>query len=81
MPAETDAGVTVFAVPVKSAEGTVNVNRVKMASGAPACDIEMNEVVVPSASVLGEAGGGVGCCWSHDVVRGGGEGDADGWCG
>ena len=58
MPAETDAGVTVFAVPVKSAEGTVNVNRVKMASGAPACDIEMNEVVVPSASVLGEAGGG-----------------------
>ena len=58
MPAETDAGVTVFAVPVKSAEGTVNVNRVKMASGAPACDIEMNEVVVSSASVLGEAGGG-----------------------
>ena len=58
MPAETDAGVTVFAVPVKSAEGTVNVNRVKMASGAPACDIELNEVVVPAATVLGEAGGG-----------------------
>ena len=58
MPAETDAGVTVFAVPVKSAEGTVNVNRVKMASGAPACDIELNEVVVPTAAVLGEAGGG-----------------------
>ncbi len=59
MPAETDAGVTVFAVPMKSAEGTVNVNRVKMASGAPACDIELNEVVVPAASVLGEASGGV----------------------
>ncbi len=58
MPAETDAGVTVFALPVKSAEGTVNVNRVKMASGAPACDIELNEVVVPAAAVLGEAGGG-----------------------
>ena len=53
MPAETDAGVTVFAVPIKSAEGTVNVNRVKMASGAPACDIELNEVVVPTAAVLG----------------------------
>ena len=58
MPAETDAGVTVFAVPIKSAEGTVNINRVKMASGAPACDIELNEVVVPTAAVLGEAGGG-----------------------
>ena len=58
MPAETDAGVTVFAVPIKSAEGTVNVNRVKMASGAPACDIELNEVVVPTAAILGEAGGG-----------------------
>ena len=58
MPAETEAGVTVFAVPIKSAEGTVNINRVKMASGAPACDIEMNEVVVPNAAVLGEAGGG-----------------------
>ena len=58
MSAETDAGVTVFAVSIKSAEGTVNINRVKMASGAPACDIEMNEVVVPNAAVLGEAGGG-----------------------
>ena len=58
MPAETDAGVTVFAVPIKSAEGTVNVNRVKMASGVPACDIELNEVVVPTAAVLGEAGCG-----------------------
>ena len=58
MPADTDAGMTVFAVPVKSAEGTVNINRVKMASGAPACDIEMNEVVVPTAAVVGEAGGG-----------------------
>ena len=58
MSAETDAGVTVFAVPIKSAEGTVNINRVKMAAGAPACDIEMNEVVVPNAAVLGEAGGG-----------------------
>ena len=58
MPAETEAGVTVFAVPIKSAEGTVNINRVKMAAGAPACDIEMNEVVVPNAAVLGEAGGG-----------------------
>ena len=56
MPAETEAGVTVFAVPIKSAEGTVNIKRTKMASGAPACDIEINEVVVPSASVLGEAG-------------------------
>ncbi|MCY4474742.1 MAG: acyl-CoA/acyl-ACP dehydrogenase [Chloroflexi bacterium] len=58
MPAETEAGINVFAVPIKSAEGTVNINRVKMASGAPACDIEMNEVVVPNAAVLGEAGGG-----------------------
>lgn len=58
MPAETDTGVTVFAVPVKSAEGTVNINRVKMASGAPSCSIELNEVVVPTAAVLGEAGGG-----------------------
>lgn len=58
IPAETDAGMTVFAVPVKSAEGTVNVIRVKMASGAPACDIEMNEVVVPKSATLGEAGGG-----------------------
>ena len=58
MPVETEGGMTVFAVPVKSAEGTVNINRVKMASGAPACDIEMNEVVVPAASVLGEAGNG-----------------------
>lgn len=58
MPAETAAGATVFAVPVKSAEGTVNINRVKMASGAPACDIELNEVVVPTAAILGEAGGG-----------------------
>ncbi len=58
MPAETDAGMTVFAVPMKSAEGTVNINRVKMALGAPACDIEMNEVVVPTATVVGEAGGG-----------------------
>ncbi len=59
MPVETDAGMTVFAVPIKSAEGTVNINRVKMASGAPARDIEMNEVVVPKAAVLGEAGEGV----------------------
>ena len=58
MPAETDAGMTVFAVPVKSAEGTVNINRVKMASGAPACDIEMNEVVVPTVTVVGAAGSG-----------------------
>lgn len=58
MPAEAEAGVTVFAVPVKSAEGTVNINRVKMASGAPTCDIEMNEVVVPTAAVVGESGGG-----------------------
>ncbi len=58
IPAETDAGVTVFAVPLKSAEGTINVERIKMASGAPASNIEMNEVVVPTASVLGEVGGG-----------------------
>ena len=58
MPAESDAGMSVFAVPVKSAEGTVNMKRVKMASGAPACDIELNEVVVPTAAVLGEAGSG-----------------------
>ncbi len=58
IPAETHAGVTVFAVPIKSAEGTINVERIKMASGAPACNIELNEVVVPEASVLGEPGGG-----------------------
>lgn len=58
MPAETDAGMTVFAVPIKSAEGTVNVNQIKMASGTPSCDVEMNEVVVPTAAVIGEAGGG-----------------------
>ena len=58
LPADTDAGVTIFALAIKSAEGTLNVERLKMASGTPACDIEMNEVVVPSASVLGEVGGG-----------------------
>ena len=58
IPAETHAGVTVFAVPIKSAEGTVNIERIKMASGAPACNIELNEVVVPAASVLGEVGDG-----------------------
>ena len=58
IPAQTDAGVTVFAVPIKSAEGTVNVERIKMASGAPACNIEMNEVVVPKTSVIGNVGGG-----------------------
>ena len=58
MPAETDAGVTMFAVPIRSAEGTVNIERLKMASGAPACDVEMNEVVVPSTSIIGETGGG-----------------------
>ncbi len=58
IPGETDAGVTMFAVPISSAEGTVNIERIKMASGVPACNIEMNEVVVPSASVLGEVGGG-----------------------
>ena len=58
VPAETDAGVTMFAVPIKSAEGTVNIDRRKMASGAPACDIELNEVVVSSASTLGDVGGG-----------------------
>ncbi len=58
MPAETNAGVTVFAVPIKSAQGTVNIDRNKMASGSPGCDIELNEVVVPSASLLGEAGQG-----------------------
>ena len=54
MSAETDAGVTVFAVPIKSAEGTVNIDSApKWHLGAPACDIEMNEVVVPNpASVL-----------------------------
>ena len=58
MPAVTNVGLTMFAVPIKSAEGTVNLEGIKMASGAPASDIEMNEVVVPSASVLGEVGGG-----------------------
>ena len=58
LPADTYAGVTIFALPIKSAEGTLNVERLKMASGTPACDIEMNEVVVPLASVLGEVGGG-----------------------
>jgi alkylation response protein AidB-like acyl-CoA dehydrogenase len=58
MPVETDASTTVFALPIKSAEGTVNFERIKMASGAPACNLEMNEVVVPTASVLGEVRGG-----------------------
>ena len=58
MPAETDAGTTVFAIPIKNAEGSVNIDPIKMASGAPATDIELNEVVVPSASVLGVPGYG-----------------------
>ena len=57
IPAETGASVSVFAVPIKSAEGTVNFERLKMASGAPAYDIEMDEVAVYSGSVLGEIGG------------------------
>ena len=58
IPAETDAGTTVFAIPIKNAEGSVNIDPIKMASGAPATDIELNEVVVPSASVLGVPGNG-----------------------
>ncbi len=58
LPAETDAGTSMFAVPIKTAEGTVNQTPVKMASGAPATDIELNEVVVPSASTLGNPDGG-----------------------
>ena len=53
VPAETNAGTTVFAIPIKNAQGTVNQTSVKMASGAPATDIELNEVVVPSAGILG----------------------------
>ncbi len=58
MSAETDVGTTIFAVPIKTAEGTVNIDHLKMASGTPACDIEMNEVVVPTTSFLGEPGNG-----------------------
>ncbi len=58
IPAETDAGTTIFALPIKTAEGTVNITPLKMASGAPATDIELNEVVVPSASTLGNPGEG-----------------------
>lgn len=58
IPAETDAGTTIFALPIKTAEGTVNITPIKMASGAPATDIELNEVVVPSASTLGNPGQG-----------------------
>lgn len=58
IPAETDAGTTIFALPIKTAEGTVNITPLKMASGAPATDIELNEVVVPSASIIGNPGEG-----------------------
>ena len=58
VPAQTDAGLTMFMLPLKTAEGTVAIDQWKMASGAPACNLEINEVVVPSASVLGEVGGG-----------------------
>ena len=58
MPVETDGSSTVFAVPIKTAEGSIDVKSLKMASGSPSCDIAMNEVVVPSASVIGEVGNG-----------------------
>ena len=59
VPAATDAGTTIFAIPMKSAEGTINVQRLRMASGVPACELELNEVIVPTSSVLGEVGRGV----------------------
>ncbi len=59
VPADTDAGVTMFAIPIKDAAGTINTKRLRMASGAPACDLDVNEVVVPSSSVIGEVGDGI----------------------
>ena len=53
VPAETNTGTTIFAIPIKNAQGTANQTPVKMASGAPATNIELNEVVVPSVGVLG----------------------------
>ena len=63
VPAETDTGATVFAIPIKNAEGTVNRTLVKMASGTPTIDIELNEVVVPSNGILGNPDEG------HDVIN------------
>ena len=58
MPAETDAGMTVFAVPIKSVQDSLDAKRFKIASGSPSCEFAMNEVDLPSGSVVGEVGGG-----------------------
>ena len=58
LPARTEAGVTVFAVPISEVRGTLERERVKMASGVPTLDIEFNEVELPSDSSIGEVVGG-----------------------
>ncbi len=60
LPVETSAGLTMFALPLALAEGTVGIENVKMASGSHFGNVELNEVLVPNSSVMGDAGNGDG---------------------
>lgn len=58
VPARADAGLTLFAIPTSDIRGTLISDSVRMASGSPTFNIGLNEIELPSDSVLGEVGNG-----------------------
>ena len=52
LPVETKSGRALFALDTNAVSGTLSLNRVKMASGVPTFNLELNEVVCPDSARL-----------------------------
>ncbi len=57
VPARNDSlGTAIFAIDIQDVRGTLSQHPVKMASGAPTFHVDLNEVELSSAAILGDAG-------------------------
>lgn len=52
LPATTEDGIAIFALDAEPISGTVSKSQVKMASGVPTFNLELNEVVCPEAAQI-----------------------------
>lgn len=52
LPASTEDGVAIFALEAEPVSGTVSKSAVKMASGVPTFNLELNEVVCPDGALV-----------------------------
>lgn len=52
LPASTEDGIAIFALDAEPISGTVSKSQVKMASGVPTFNLELNEVVSPEAAQI-----------------------------